>query len=216
LQPLANQTGLDVWDMGCGCGAIGLLAAVHEPRLRLLFSDIDQRAIDCTGYNAEKLLPPDQTPQFVRGNLFEVDELKQKRFHLIAFNPPFLPVQDLSFNPTVDAGGNLGLEIAERYCEAVYDHLEVDGWSVLALADYVDNGKIKQILGNRFGASNVVRRERVILYPFKPEQPDVPAAYEVRYRSAIEQACRYRFETCVVGKKRYLAFKMRHYLAQRK
>jgi hypothetical protein len=217
LQSVAKQSGLDVWDMGSGCGAIGLLAAVHERGLRLLFSDIDQQAIDCTKDNAKKLLTSDhQAPRFVRGSLFEVNDPKQKRFHLIAFNPPFLPVQDLSINPSVDAGGNLGLEIAESYCEAVYDHLEVGGWSVLALADYVDNGKIKQILGNRFGASNVDCRERVILYPFRPEQPDVPAAYEVRYRSTIEQACRYRFETCVLGKQSYLAFKMRHYLAQRK
>lgn len=216
LQPAANQTGLDVWDMGCGCGAIGLLAAVHEPGLRLVFSDIDQQAIDCTKDNAKKFLPPDQTPRFMRGSLFEVNDPKHQRFHLITFNPPFLPVQDLSINPLVDAGGNLGLEIAESYCEAVYDHLEVGGWSVLALADYVDNGKIKQILNARFEASNVRCQERVILYPFKPEQPDVPAAYEIRYRSQIEKACRYRFETCVLGKQRYLAFKMRHYLAQRK
>ncbi len=206
---------LTLWDMGCGCGAIGILAALSLPgQPQLLFSDIDVRAVDCARTNAQALLPA-HAPHFATGDLFDVERAGRPRFHVVVFNPPFLPVQDLSINPVADAGGNLGLEIAERFCQTVYDHLEVGGWSVLALADYVDNGKILAGLQQRFGAGNVDRRERVILYPFIPERVNVPAAYEIRYQANIERACNYRFETCVIGGRRYLAFKMRHYLARR-
>ena len=57
-------------------------------------------------------------------------------------------------------------------------------------------------------------KERIILYPEQPEAP-IPTAYEVRFQAEIENNLNYRFETCVFGKDKFIAFKMRHYIANR-
>jgi len=206
---------LKIWDMGCGCGIVGILtgAVLHNKVNRLLFSDIEAQAIKCTERNLSQLLPSMPSCTVREGNLFAACDTKEK-FHVIAFNPPFLPLlqsKDTSF----DSGGNKGYEIAEEYCANLYEYLDVGGWGILAIADYVDDGRVKSILSARFGEENIQVQERLILYPYEPTRP-IPPAYEITARKSIERICDYHFENIYLGGKRFLMFKMRHYLANRK
>jgi 16S rRNA (guanine1207-N2)-methyltransferase len=47
------EPGARVFDMGCGCGLVGLLLARHAPPAALLCADSHARAIHCTGRNAQ-------------------------------------------------------------------------------------------------------------------------------------------------------------------
>ena len=205
---------LKVWDMGCGCGFIGILAGTTSNHKinNLLFTDISSRAVNCAERNLRQ--HPSIAAQIKTGDLFDVSEMEHEKFGVIAFNPPFLPMYHIEKALSADSGGDSGKDVAERYCKSVFEHLEAGGWSILAMPDYIDDGQIKILLEQKFGHENVTMKERIILYPEHPAAP-IPTAYEIRYRAEIESNLKYRFETCVFGKERFISFKMRHYIANR-
>lgn len=205
---------LNVWDMGCGCGVIGIVAGVTSNHKidKLLFTDISSRAVSCTERNLRQ--HPSIAAQVKVGDLFDSSNIENEKFSVIAFNPPFLPMYHIEKALSADSGGDSGKDVAERYCESVIQYLELGGWSILAMPDYVDDGQIKGLLEQKFGQENVYMKERIILYPEHPFPP-IPTAYEIRYKAEIENNLKYRFETCVFGKDKFLAFKMRHYIANR-
>ena len=205
---------LKVWDMGCGCGVIGILAGITSNHKidKLLFTDISSRAVNCVERNLRQY--PSIAAHLKTGDLFEGCNNENEKFSVIAFNPPFLPIYHIEKALNADSGGNSGKEVAQRYCESILDHLEVGGWSILAIPDYVDDGQIKVLLEHNFGKENVYMKERIILYPEHPISP-IPTAYEIRYRAEIENNLKYKFENCVFGNENFIAFKMRHYIANR-
>lgn len=205
-----------IWDMGCGCGVIGiLLGRMLENRVsRIFFSDIDPKAIECTRRNVASL-GLNQNINFNHADLFDAKQ-PNEQFDMILFNPPFSPMAGINdLDRQIDAGGSKGNNVAARFCENVYDHLKPGGWAVIAVADYIDDGHLQKILENCFGhdPSRFVVHNRYIFYPYKTER-NVPQAFEIRYRETIEKNCRYSFETCFFGEQKFLSFHIRHYLVQ--
>lgn len=207
---------LKVWDLGSGCGVIGLLIGRHDDHNKigkLLFTDIDPKALECTEINIKR--HGLQAKAEIRlGSLFTVAQPDEK-FHLIVFNPPFLPLSGItSLGQNLDIGGDKGEDLAKLYCEQVIDHLALGGRAILVVPDYIDDGHLGDILKERFGEANVDVKERLILYPANLKPP-VPTSYEIQYQETIEKNCGYNFETIYLGEERYIAFRMRHYLAHR-
>ena len=99
---------LSVWDLGCGCGMIGILAATNSSHSigRVLFSDISQGAVDCAGHNLRQY--PGIAAELKAGDLFEVCETTQEKFSVITFNPPFLPMEHIEKASTRMAGVTRG------------------------------------------------------------------------------------------------------------
>jgi methylase of polypeptide subunit release factors len=188
-----GQSQLAVWDMGCGCGIIGILAgALSQNKIgKLFFSDIDHKAVECTKRNLSQYnnLPATIVKQ---GDLFAVCNSDDGPFDVIAFNSPFSPKTPSAFVST-DSGGSKGRDIAERYCRELHNYLAVGGWGIMAIADYVDDGRFKVILESQFGEENVHIKDRVILYPYKTKAP-IPPAREIVTKADIQKNCDYHFE----------------------
>ncbi len=203
---------ISVWDVGCGTGFVGLLMAKSGgDKIGPVFcSDVSEDAVACTRSNAKRLgLNARVTASSI--DLFD-DSEATAQYDVIVFNPPFMPDGVPGHEPC-DGGGPNGGDIAIRFCEGVRERLTEGGWACLAIADYVDSGEILKTLVTHFG-SNVRLEERIILYPYQtPKWSSL--AYEILHRDDLERICKYRFATCLLGNREFIAFKMRHYCAQK-
>ncbi len=72
-------------DLGCGTGALGLLAAVESPGLWVCLADINERALECARRNRDGLELAGRAA-IVQGSF--VDPFRSGRFDAIVFNPP--------------------------------------------------------------------------------------------------------------------------------
>ena len=90
------------------------------------------------------------------------------------------------------------------------------GLIITTVSDFVDNNReIVYTLVQNFGSENVIVENRVILYPYET-QNNIPKSYEVTYKARIERMCNYHFETISLANKKYIIYKMRHYIVNKK
>jgi SAM-dependent methyltransferase len=107
-------------DLGCGCGYHALLAASHSDMVYA--SDINERALDFTRFNAE--LNGFDNITCVHGNLFEL--FADKQFDLIISNPPFVLSPEKRY--IYRDGGMAGDEICRQIAEKAPGFLTDGGW----------------------------------------------------------------------------------------
>ena len=84
----------DVFDIGCGSGAIGVSIAKLAPKASVTMSDISKEAIGVAKENAS-LNGVDKNTKFVEGSFFEPfgGRLGAKKFDMIISNPPYIPTE---------------------------------------------------------------------------------------------------------------------------
>lgn len=105
---------VDVFDVACGSGAIGLTLAKEEANMRLHLSDISEKALVVAKQNAERLgikadfLCGDMVKPFMQANL---------KAHILVCNPPYIPNDEqmeasvVDFEPHIALfGGEDGLD----------------------------------------------------------------------------------------------------------
>jgi 16S rRNA (guanine1207-N2)-methyltransferase len=73
-----------VLDIGCGYGAVGIAAAIFNPRLQVTLVDVNARAVRLARKNIEKNCA--HNAEVKRGNLYE--SLNDLVFDCILSNPP--------------------------------------------------------------------------------------------------------------------------------
>jgi len=73
-----------VLDMGCGYGAVGIAAAASNPRLRVIMTDVNVRAVRLARQNAEKNKVSNAEVRC--GYLYE--PVKDSTFNCVLSNPP--------------------------------------------------------------------------------------------------------------------------------
>lgn len=207
----ATRKRVRLWDIGCGSGFLGLLGMrlLGDKMEAVICSDVSESAVDCTRRNIENLRLEDDRIRVSRGDLFEGSASNCSQ-DLIVFNPPFSP-DGLPGLHRADVGGTRGIETALRFCRGAKQFIRPGGSALLAIADYVDGGQIRETLSQHFGARQVDCDERLILYPYDPPKP-IPQAHEIRFLAELERTG-YRFQTCFIGTIRFLAFTLRHYCA---
>ncbi|MBU2589314.1 MAG: methyltransferase [Nanoarchaeota archaeon] len=71
----------DVLDLGCGNGAVGIIAA-HLTKGKVYLTDINERACEIAEKNSKKL----SNIKVLCGNMYET--VKNKKFNIILLNPP--------------------------------------------------------------------------------------------------------------------------------
>ena len=140
LAHLPADRDLDVLDLACGSGAIALALASERPRCRVVATDLAFAAVEATRENALRLGLGDRVA-VLRGAWF--DPIADRRFDLIASNPPYIAAHDARVEPGVrryepnDAlfAGPTGLEALQVIAAGAPAHLRPGGWLVVEHGD---------------------------------------------------------------------------------
>lgn len=132
---LASRYDLEsMLDLGTGSGAIAFAVQHDAPHLSVTASDVSESALRVARENAEGLGLP---VEFVESRWF--DALEQRRWALIASNPPYVAADDahlqkgdLRFEPsTALTDGGDGLSSIREIASNAPNHLEAGGWLLI-------------------------------------------------------------------------------------
>jgi release factor glutamine methyltransferase len=118
--------GIDVLDLGTGCGILGILAAQRAGNV--LAVDINPYALWCAKQNAF-LNHVQSTMSFLRSDLLTALN-DTVRFDLILFNAPYLPSEEYELETWLGrawAGGTTGRDVIDRFIPLGVAHLKPFG-----------------------------------------------------------------------------------------
>lgn len=87
LENVALNSFGNMLDMGCGWGAIGIVAASINPQGHVVMTDTDSRAIDVAKNNVERLKLSDRVAPILADGINE--RFLDSKFDLVLSNPPF-------------------------------------------------------------------------------------------------------------------------------
>ena len=141
IQPWLAHEPRRILDLCCGCGAIGILAALTFPEARVDLADVDARALACARRNAAYHGVADRV-RVVQSDVFA--GLGQRSYDAILCNPPYVPTTELDAAPLEFQheprlglhGGTDGLDLWRRIMAGLDSHLAPDG----VLVGEVGNG----------------------------------------------------------------------------
>lgn len=127
---------LEMLDMGCGSGVLGLTLAAERPDCHVTLADISDDALSLTRENAEKLGITNIT--LVRSDLFSSI---QGAFDLIAANLPYMPegeavemARELRHDPALALfSGADGLDLLRRFMPESFAFLKPGGLLALEI-----------------------------------------------------------------------------------
>ena len=127
---------LDILDMGCGSGVLGLTLAAESPESHVTLADISEEALSLTKENAEKL--GIQNITLVHSDLLSSIT---GRFDLIAANLPYVPdgeaaemARELRHDPALALfSGADGLDLLRRFVPESFGFLKSSGLLALEI-----------------------------------------------------------------------------------
>jgi release factor glutamine methyltransferase len=148
----SNETMIDILDVGIGCGNISVSLAIEDMRINVLGVDISEDALKISKINIQKHMLENRI-NVLKSDLFlSVD--KNKKFHVIVCNPPYIPsgsLQKLSSSITenepriaLDAG-LFGLNIFLRLIKDSPEYLFNGGFLCMEVGEGQDS-MVKRIL----------------------------------------------------------------------
>ncbi|KXA97246.1 hypothetical protein AKJ38_01620 [candidate division MSBL1 archaeon SCGC-AAA259I14] len=142
---LEVNPGEKILELGTGCGIVSVIAAKNG--CDIVATDINPEAIRCAKENAENHEVRNKI-DFREGNLFQ--PIKDEKFDLIIFNPPYLPVPAGESSKkeleTAWDGGSDGREIIDRFLNQVSNYLKPDGRIVFLQSSLSDIQKTFKVL----------------------------------------------------------------------
>ncbi|WP_411826426.1 peptide chain release factor N(5)-glutamine methyltransferase [Luteolibacter sp. AS25] len=126
----APQKPLEILDMGCGSGILGLTLAAERPESTVTMVDVSEDALSLTRENAVKLQI--ENVRIIQGNLFENIA---GSFDVIAANLPYVPTgeqqemePELGFDPALALfSGEDGLDLLRQFIPASFGFLNPGG-----------------------------------------------------------------------------------------
>lgn len=132
------ESGL-VLDVGCGYGAIGIVAASINPKLRVVMVDVNERAVKLAKRNIE--LNMICNAEVRRGNLYE--PVKGMLFNCILSNPPV----------------SAGLSTVKAIITDAPKHMAEKSTLQMVLKSKIGGKRIQQIFQETFGNCAILARE---------------------------------------------------------
>ena len=123
---LEVDSGERVFDMGTGCGILGILAA--EKAQDVIAVDVNPYAVRCAKENA-KLNNMQNKIYYVQGDLF-TPLSEGSKFDVILFNAPYLPANEREPDSWIGrawAGGTTGRQVINLFISEASKHLKPAG-----------------------------------------------------------------------------------------
>ena len=126
-----------VLDLCCGSGVIGISLAKICGDIRVIGTDISEKAIALAGQNAKSLRTE---VEFAQGDLFDAlnkKPFKDVKFDMIVSNPPYIRTNmiallqdEVKSHEPMEAldGGRDGLDYYRKIIAKAADHLKPEGW----------------------------------------------------------------------------------------
>lgn len=138
LVPAQGGRAATVIDVCTGCGNLALALAFHEPRSRVLASDLSPEAIELAGRNVEHLGLAGRV-ELRCGDFLEPlnDEAVRGHVDLLVCNPPYIssgklkgmPEEIIAREPSLAFdGGPFGIRILQRLMREAPAYLRPGGW----------------------------------------------------------------------------------------
>ncbi len=126
------RKGDKILDLGCGYGAVGIVAAKMCPSCKVVMVDINERAVAC----AKKNIKINNVKNVIAKQSYFFSGLKNETFDIILLNPP----------------QTAGLDVCYKLIEGSYEHLK-NGGNLQMVARKRHGGqrlaeKMEEIFGN--------------------------------------------------------------------
>lgn len=152
-----------VLDLCTGSGAIAISIASYTENVKLLASDISDKALEVAKKNANKLNMDDKV-SFVQSDLFE--NLEKDSFDMIVTNPPYIKTKVIN---TLDKevkkepmlaldGGEDGLDFYKRIIEEAPNYLKQNGYLCMEIG-YDQKEEVILLLKNNGGYTNILAKK---------------------------------------------------------
>ncbi len=147
---------VDVVDIGCGSGCIGITLKLEEPRMNVTLTDISHEAILKAKSNAKKL---GASVNFLEGDMLK--PLEGMKFDILVSNPPYIPTNEEIQSLVKDNepwvalfGGEDGLKFYRIILSQAKDYLK--GRNIIAFEHgYDKNKEIKELALKYFPSAEV-------------------------------------------------------------
>ena len=142
---LAGTTPIEVADVGTGSGIIAVCAAKHVAGCSVTAIDVSEAALDVARGNASKHGVADHI-DFITSDLLD-DIGRDKRFHIIASNPPYvseeeyetLPRNVRDFEPRIAlTAGTQGTDVIARLIPQAAGRLYDGGWLFVEISPQIE------------------------------------------------------------------------------
>lgn len=148
---------VNVVDIGCGSGCIGITLALEEPNMNVTLTDISHEAILKAKENAEKL---GANVKFLEGDMLE--PIKGMKFDILVSNPPYIPTTEEVDSLVKDNepwvalfGGEDGLKFYRIILSQAKEYL--NGRSMIAFEHGYDKGPLINALAKEYFPKAEVR-----------------------------------------------------------
>lgn len=155
---LTVKRGEVVFDVGVGCGILGIVAA--DKAAEVIAVDINPHAVRCAKENA-KLNGVADKMMFMQSNLFTPIKTGEK-FDLILFNAPYLPSEnseDESWLRHAWTGGITGRQVIDQFIFEAPKYLKMNGCILLMQSTLSNINKTLQgFEKNRLETSIIAKR----------------------------------------------------------
>jgi 16S rRNA G1207 methylase RsmC len=126
-------------DIGCGYGPVGIVAAVYNPKLHVVMTDLNERALWLTKENAKRNKA--ENVEIRKGFLYE--PVKNMKFETILSNPPT----------------TAGMKIVLPIIEQAPQHLAKDGLLQIVVRSKISGKRLTTKIKETFGNIQILARQ---------------------------------------------------------
>ncbi len=138
VRSLDVREGERVLELGCGTGVLSIHCAKEGAEVTAV--DVNPHAVECARRNAARCGLP---VEVMHSNLYDKVE---GRFDLIAFNLPYLPVEEEGELEKAWSGGSSGVEPLERMLAGAEDYLAPGGRMAVVVSSLMNQEALDSLL----------------------------------------------------------------------
>ena len=169
----SQKENIEVLDLCCGSGCIGISLAYECSNAQITLSDISKEALEVAKINTETY-DLSQRINLIQSDLFE--NIAQKKYDIITANPPYITSDELSilekdillYEPHLAlSGGDDGLAFYKRILQKAPDFLTSNGYLIFEIG-YLQAMQVTELIRKHgFNDVQIIRdyaqNDRVVL-----------------------------------------------------